>query len=103
MVRVRLCAKSIVQKGQGLACSGNMKMNFLLFAQCFLLCEAVGNIDVTEPTVLFSPAVQDPNDGFGWSVVLHQISPVLNSDNMEETLRKTRYDFHDNVILSCKL
>lgn len=50
------------------------------------------NIDTLEPSVIQSPALStDPDDGFGWAAVFHQVETVLNSDSMEESLRKTKY------------
>lgn len=46
------------------------------------------NIDTEEPTVIRSPAA--PGDGFGWTAVLHQQEVVSGSDDIRESLRKTR-------------
>lgn len=50
------------------------------------------NVDISEPTVIRSPAIaDDPEDGFGWAAIFHQIEPVLRSDSMDEAIRKTRF------------
>ena len=53
--------------------------------------EAQHNVDTEEPIVIRSPAEADPDDGFGWAAIFHQIEPVLETDSINEVLRKTRY------------
>ena len=49
------------------------------------------NIDTEEPTVIKSPNPSDPNDGFGWTAVLHRIEVVNPDDNIAQALSKTRF------------
>lgn len=50
------------------------------------------NVDILEPLVIRSPARSvDPDDGFGWATIFHQVVPVLMSDSMDEAIRKTRF------------
>lgn len=72
----------------------------LLVVLVVLLCAVFGsaaattdtNLDTLEPTVIRSPARSvDPDDGFGWAAIFHQIEPILEEDGMEQTLLKTRY------------
>ena len=55
------------------------------------ILEAQHNVNTEEPIVIRSPAEADPDDGFGWAVIFHQIEPVLETDSINEVLRKTRY------------
>ncbi len=48
------------------------------------------NVDTEEPTVIKSPNSADPNDGFGWTALLHQIEVVNDNDDMAQVLSKTR-------------
>ena len=50
------------------------------------------NLDTSEPLLIRSPAVSiDPDDGFGWTVIFHELEPVSSTDSVSEVLRKTRY------------
>ncbi len=50
------------------------------------------NIDTVEPSVIRSPSRSiNPDDGFGWAAIFHQVEAVSDTDSMEEVLRKTRY------------
>lgn len=57
---------------------------------CALLpgMEGAGNIDVLEPIVRHSPAAEDAEDLFGYSVTLHQIRVP---SNFQDALESTRY------------
>ena len=48
------------------------------------------NVDTLKPTVIRSPAVSDPEDGFGWTALFHEVEVVQETDTMDEALRKTR-------------
>lgn len=50
--------------------------------------DGAGNIDVLEPIVRHSPAAEDADDLFGYSVTLHQIRVP---SNFQEALESTRY------------
>ncbi len=67
----------------------------LIMASWCLLWEATvtqNNIDTVEPSVIRSPSRNiNPDDGFGWAAIFHQVEAVSDTDSMEEVLRKTRY------------
>ncbi len=70
--------------------------SFLTIVLCVLLWPTIEaatetNVDTLEPMVIRSPARSvDPEDGFGWTAVLHQVELLQEEDTIDEAFRKTR-------------
>ena len=51
------------------------------------------NVDVQEPSVRISPD-DNADDAFGWSAILHHLSPPDESDDMSQALGRIRLVIH---------
>jgi hypothetical protein len=65
------------------------------------LVRAQANVDLVEPILIRSPARGDPEDGFGWAAILHQVEQASSSDSIDEAIRKTRYCVCSVYVCAC--